>query len=81
MDPPNVAIMFTWSSCFMLTCRGITRHDNMKYVNMVTQITATSSTHFKQVIMSFFGKHNTYIICRVIVFCVTICQFIYVYEM
>ena len=36
MDPPNVAIMFTWSSCFMLTCRGITRHDDMKYVNMPT---------------------------------------------
>ena len=41
MDPPpptspNVAIMFTWSSCFMLTCRGITRHDDMKYVNMTT---------------------------------------------
>ena len=36
MDPPNVAVMFTWLSCFMLTCRGITRHDDMKYVNMNT---------------------------------------------
>ena len=36
MDPPNVAIMFTWSSCFMLTCRGKTRHDDMKYINMTT---------------------------------------------
>ena len=36
MDPANVAIMFTWSSCFMLTCRDITRHDDMKYVNMAT---------------------------------------------
>ena len=35
-DPPNGAIMFTWSSCFMLTCRVITRHDDMKYVNMTT---------------------------------------------
>ena len=33
-DPPNVAIMFTWSSCFILTCRG--RHDDMKYVNMTS---------------------------------------------
>ena len=33
VDPPNVAIMITWSSCFMLTCRGITRHNDMKYVN------------------------------------------------
>ena len=36
MDPTNVAIMFTWSSCFMLTGRGMTRHDDMKYVNMTT---------------------------------------------
>ena len=40
MDPPNVAIMFTWSS-FMLTCRGITRHDDMKYINVTTSIIAT----------------------------------------
>ena len=35
MDPPNVA-MFTWASCFMSTCRGITSHDDMEYVNMTT---------------------------------------------
>ena len=29
VDPLNVAIMFKWSSCFMLTCRGITRHDDL----------------------------------------------------
>ena len=37
----NVAIMFTWASCFMLTCPGITRHDDMKYVNMTTKIITT----------------------------------------
>ena len=42
MDPANVTIMFTWSSCFMLTCRGITCHDDMKYVNMTTYIIATN---------------------------------------
>ena len=36
MDPPNVVIIFTLSSCFVLTCRGITRHDDMKYVNIIT---------------------------------------------
>ena len=34
--PLNVAIMFTWSSCIILTCRGITHHDVMKYVNWTT---------------------------------------------
>ena len=42
MDPANVAIMFTCSSCFMLTCRGITRHDEMKYVNTTTLIISTN---------------------------------------
>ena len=37
MDPAlNAAIMFTWSSCFMLTCRATTRRDDMKYVNVTT---------------------------------------------
>ena len=31
--PPNVAIMFTWSSCFMLACRGITCHDDLKWAS------------------------------------------------
>ena len=41
MDPQNVAIMFPWSRCFMLTCQGIKRHDDMKYINMINQIIAT----------------------------------------
>ena len=36
MDPSNVAILFTRSSCFMLTCQNIARHDVMEYINMTT---------------------------------------------
>ena len=32
MDLPNVAIMFPWLSCFMLTCPGITHHEVRKHV-------------------------------------------------
>ena len=36
MDPRNVEIKSPWPSYFMLTCLGIPRHDDKKYVNMST---------------------------------------------
>ena len=35
MDPWKFAIMFPWSRCFMLTCNGKTRPDDMKCVNII----------------------------------------------
>ena len=34
MDPRDVEIKSPWPSYFMLTCLGIPRHDDKKYVNM-----------------------------------------------
>ena len=36
MDPRNVEIKSPWPSYFMLTCLGIPRHDDKKYVIMST---------------------------------------------
>ena len=36
MDPRDVEIMSPKPSYFMLTCLGIPRHDDKKYVNMST---------------------------------------------
>ena len=36
MDPRNVAIKSPRPSNFILTCLGIPRHDDKKYVNMST---------------------------------------------
>ena len=36
MDPRDVEIKSPWPSYFMLTCLGIPRHDDKKYVNMST---------------------------------------------
>ena len=36
MDPRDVELKSPWPSYFMLTCLGIPRHDDKKYVNMST---------------------------------------------
>ena len=44
LPPPNVVIMFTWSSCFMLTCRDIKIARKAEhYVLFISQITIRES--------------------------------------